>query len=131
MKLLVREQGSELAEECWTAATLRVAGELVYPEARAALAAAERAARLSANELRAAVRDLELAMSAMTVVGVDRALSRSAGELAETHALRGYDAVHLATALTVDPSDFLLVTWDRDLARAALASGRSVAPAIR
>lgn len=130
MKLLVREQGSEVAEELWNAADLRVASELLYPEARAALASAERAARLSADELRGAVRDLERAMSAMTLLGVDRALSRRAGELAEAHALRGYDAVHLATALMIEPSRFVLITWDRDLARAALESGRSVAPAI-
>lgn len=130
MKLLVREQGSEVAEELWNAADLRVASELLYPEARAALASAERAARLSADELRGAVRDLEQAMSAMTLLGVDRALSRRAGELAEAHALRGYDAVHLATALMIEPSRFVLITWDRDLARAALESGRSVAPAI-
>ena len=38
----------------------------------------------------------------MRLVGVDHALARAAGTLAEAHALRGYDAVHLATALSID-----------------------------
>jgi len=42
--------------------------------------------------------------------------------------MRGYDAVHLATALALG-DDTLLVTWDADLGRAALGSGCAVAPA--
>jgi predicted nucleic acid-binding protein len=49
-----------------------------------------------------------------------------AGGLAEQHALRGYDAVHLATALEVLGEDDVLVTWDDDLARAAQATGLAV-----
>ncbi len=52
----------------------------------------------------------------------------SAGELAEAHGLRGYDAVHLATALSIDVDSMLLATWDGDLARAAIAAGCSVSP---
>jgi hypothetical protein len=38
--------------------------------------------------------------------------------------------VHLATALSIDDSELVIATWDRDLAAAALAAGRLVAPAI-
>ena len=62
------------------------------------------------------------------LIGVDWPLARHAGELAEQHDLRGFDAVHLATALAVDAADLVLVTWDRDLARAAVRSGIAVAP---
>jgi predicted nucleic acid-binding protein len=64
----------------------------------------------------------------MRLIGVDWQLAVSAGEVAERHALRGYDAVHLATALSVDDADLVLVTWDQDLAHAALSAGRSVVP---
>jgi predicted nucleic acid-binding protein len=124
----VSEDGSELADELWDAADMRVANQLVYPEARAALAAANHASRIHGHGLRRAVKDLEAASAAMTLVGVDAALAREAGKLAEQHALRGYDAVHLATALSGSDPDLVLVTWDRDLARAALESGCSVAP---
>lgn len=65
------------------------------------------------------------------MIGVDGSLARSAGRLAELRALRGYDAVHLASALTVDAADLVLATWDRDLADAAVAEALAVAPAPR
>jgi predicted nucleic acid-binding protein len=129
VKLLVFEEGSDLAGEVWSHATSRVASRLVYPEARAALAAAARAGRIDDPSRAAAVRDLEAACEAMDLIGVDRELARHAGYLAERHALRGYDAVHLATALSVVDPASVVVTWDRDLARGALAAGRSVIPA--
>jgi predicted nucleic acid-binding protein len=126
----VAEDGSALADELWAAADLQMASHLVYPEARAALAAAFRAGRIDRRDLRRAVADLEAATSAMLLVGVDEALAREAGRLAEEHSLRGYDAVHLATALSSGDDTILIVTWDRDLAVAALHCGRTVAPAL-
>jgi prevent-host-death family protein len=95
-----------------------------------ALAAASRAGRIDARGLRQAVADLEAAVASIQLIGVDAALAREAGRLAAEHALRGYDAVHLATALSVDDPALVVVTWDVDLARAALRCGRSVAPAL-
>jgi len=64
------------------------------------------------------------------MIGLDAALARAAGELAERHALRGYDAVHLASAIAIEDSDLVMATWDRDLAAAA-AGHCTVVPAQR
>ena len=63
----------------------------------------------------------------MRLISPDKDMLRHAGELAERHVLRGYDAVHLATSLTVSTDSLLMVTWADDLAEAALAEGCSVA----
>jgi predicted nucleic acid-binding protein len=126
----VVEDGSDIAEELWLRASLRIGSWLVYAEARAAIAAATRGGRLERRESRQAANDLEAACAAMRLIGVDRRLSREAGELAERHALRGYDAVHLASALSVDDEGLVLVTWDHDLARATLDAGRAVVPGL-
>jgi predicted nucleic acid-binding protein len=128
IKLLLAEDGSALADELWARATSRVASRLVYPEGRAALAAAQRAGRIDERAHRRSAQDLSSACAAMRLVGVDWQLAMRAGEIAEEHALRGYDAVHLATALSIEDANVALVTWDRDLAHATLRSGRSVAP---
>lgn len=128
IKLVLLEDGSPVADELWSRSSLRVASRLVYPEGRAALAAAARALRIDETEARRAVTDLGSACSAMRLVGVDWALAEQAGELAERHGLRGYDAVHLATALAVEDPDLVVTTWDRDLARAAVRVGRPVVP---
>lgn len=53
----------------------------------------------SISAYRSTVTDLQAACEAMLLIGIDWSLARHAGELAEVHGLRGYDAVHLATAL--------------------------------
>jgi len=54
-------------------------------------------------------------------------LARSAGDLAQIHQLRGYDAAHLAAAMAALDSELVLVTGDSDLANAARAQGLPVA----
>lgn len=103
-------------------------GVLAYPEARAALAAARRARRLTASRHHTAVVDFESLHSTTLIVGVDDMLARRAGDLAAEHHLRGYDAVHLASALRLGDQT-VLGTWDERLQEAAVASGLAVAPA--
>jgi predicted nucleic acid-binding protein len=79
--------------------------------------------------LRAAVRTIDELCRELDVIGLDDALARTAGALAERHALRGYDAVHLASANAIDDPDLVIATWDRDLASAAIATSRTVVPA--
>lgn len=102
---------------------------LSYPEGRAALAAARRAKRLTESAYARALADFEELQHELAVVQVDRSLARQAGELADDLGLRGYVAVHLASALTLSVNGVTVVSWDRDLTGAALASGCAVAPA--
>lgn len=62
----------------------------------------------------------------LIAIGVDEKLTRMAGDLAADLNLRGYDAVHLATALSLVEHDVALVSWDRDLCRAANEVGLAV-----
>jgi len=122
------EPGSELAAELWDRAKSVVSSQLVYPEARAAAAAARRGGRITSAMLRRAVDRIDGLCAELDVIGLDPDLAHTAGELAEAHGLRGYDAVHLATALSIHVDSMLLATWDGDLARAAVAAGCSVSP---
>lgn len=63
----------------------------------------------------------------LVTIGVDYELTRNAGEHAEHWGLRGYDAVHLTTALELGDQEVVLVTWDRDLAQAAERVGLGIA----
>jgi predicted nucleic acid-binding protein len=60
------------------------------------------------------------------LIGIDGAVARFAGELAERHGLRGYDAVYLASAISVEDAGLVTVTCDQDLADAAVACGYAV-----
>jgi uncharacterized protein len=52
-----------------------------------------------------------------------------AGQLAKSHALRGADAVHLASALAINDPDLAVAIWDCRLHEGVLAAGVRVAPA--
>lgn len=125
--LLVREAGSALAATLWDGADRVVSARLVYPQGRAALAQASRLGRLTARQLRAAVTEFDSRYVQFDLVELDDRLARHAGQLAETHGLRGYDAVHLAAAHRVRDPDLVLVAGDQALLTAATANGMSVA----
>ncbi len=108
-----------MAAEFWDSAYPAASSILAYPEGRAALAAARRLDRLREEEHREALAAFEELYAELTTVGVDQELAARAGEYAEDLGLRGYDAVHLATALELGDEEVALVTWDRDLAHAA------------
>lgn len=116
-----------MAAELWGSAYPAASSILAYPEGRAALASARRLDRIGEEEHREALADFEELHAELVTVGVDQELAGRAGEHAENLALRGYDAVHLATALELGDEEVVLVTWDRDLARAAEEVGLGLA----
>lgn len=125
LKLLIDEVGTAEAGLIWDVPDVLVAARVGHVEARAALAAARREGRISAHVFRAALEGLEMLWSQVSVVEIDEDLMRMAGELAEAHSLRGYDAVHLAAARLVGADVFS--SADRRLCAAASSSGFHVA----
>ena len=129
VKLVVEEEGSKLAAELWDGCDAAVASRLAYPEVRAALAAAARNRDLTEGELGAAEQAWDGFWAATRPVELTAAVERRAGEVARVHALRGADAVHLASALAIGDPDLILAAWDRRLHAGARAAGIRVAPA--
>ena len=128
LKLLIDEDGSEDVAAIWDAADVLAAVQLIVVEARAALAAAERGARLSTAQHGHAKSALVLLVDGLVVIEVSESLIESAAELAEREALRGYDAVHLAAAHVVEADVFL--SADTALCEAAERRGFHVANAL-
>lgn len=123
---MIEEQGSDLVHELWSGSYRGASSVLVYAEGRAALAAARRNNRLSRHGYSEAVENFDRTYEEVVTIGVDEQLTRSAGALASEFALRGYDAVHLATAMSITEQDVALVSWDRDLCVAAVEAGLTV-----
>lgn len=125
--LVIEEAGSENAASLWAAAGRAVSTRLLYPEGRAALAQARRTGRITARHHSQAVGKFDTLFDELDVIEVDDRLARAAGALAETHSLRGYDAVHLAAAERVRDADLVLVAGDRALLGAATSLGMATA----
>ncbi|GAB3223974.1 type II toxin-antitoxin system VapC family toxin [Mycolicibacterium hippocampi] len=129
VKLLTTEPGSSLASALWDGCDAALSSRLAYPEVRAALAAAARNRDLTESELAGAERDWAEFWAATRPVELTVEVEQQAGHLARVHALRGVDAVHLASASAVGDPGLIVAVWDRRLHTGAQAAGFRVAPA--
>jgi predicted nucleic acid-binding protein len=117
LKLIVDEEGSDRASLVWDTADVVVAASVIVVEARAALAAAARGHRVTPAQHRAAKRELSALVDELAIVAVTEELVAAAADLAEEESLRGYNALHLAAALTVEAT--VMASADADLCAAA------------
>jgi predicted nucleic acid-binding protein len=95
---------------------------LAYAEARAAFARARREARVSPHAYRHIVAAFIDDWTRYVAVEVTDRIVKEAGDLAAARALRGYDALHLASALSLREqvsSEVMFLAFDRELMAAA------------
>lgn len=128
MKIVRDEDGSDLARTLWADADVVCGSHLVHVEVRAALAAHERNHQLTPSDMERLTLESQVLREDMVGINLTAPTADLAGALASAHALRGADAVHLASALSLDLPDLRFATWDRRLHAAALAEGLTVAP---
>lgn len=128
-KLLIDEEGSAHAIDLWESADRVTACRIMYPEARAALAVAARTQRVTETELKWIKYRLQARWRQLEIIEVDADIAAASGDLAEVHALRGYDAVHLACGVVLDDESLAFASWDGELRQAAQQLGLRMAPA--
>ena len=113
--LLIGEATSPACREFWNTADAVTSTRLLYVEAAAALARAERAGRMTADEPHRATALLDRMIVEIEAVEVDERLVRTAADLARRFGLRGYDAVHCAAAAQLDEPDLVAASGDKHL----------------
>jgi predicted nucleic acid-binding protein len=124
VKLWLLEPDTGVVDDLWRAATIRCTTILAYAECRAALAAAARERRLTRDGARRARSIFERHWDELSTIPVDERVVRAAGDLAECQRLRGFDAVHLASAVEAAVGGTLtFATWDAPLRHAAQTLG--------
>lgn len=121
VKLYVVETLSDVAERAVASSEQLLISILAYPESRAALARRQREGFFDRDQLDRAVADLDRDWESYTRIGVSESLAILAGNLADLYSLRGYDAVHLASALLFREREreTTFLTFDRRLYKAA------------
>ena len=123
VKLYVEEKGSPDVRDMVAEAAVVTTSVVAYPEMRAALARLRRSGDLSPTKLAAAKRDFEAQWPGFLSLEVTAAVGREAGEFAEQYALRGFDALHLASfaeiARRADVTDTRFSSFDDRLNKAA------------
>jgi len=126
VKRYVSEPGSQDTAALTEAAEVVATSLVTRAEVAAALARAVRVGTLDHNDGRRAQRRFSREWPTFVRVPITEALVIRAETLAWDHGLRGYDAVHLAAALTWRDAvgrDVVLATFDRQLWEAAPEAG--------
>jgi predicted nucleic acid-binding protein len=97
VKLYITETGTDVVRQLVEEASVVATSVVAYAETRAALSRLRRDGSLSTATLTSVKREFERQWPTYLTLDVTDRLCRAAGELAEQHALRGFDSIHLAT----------------------------------
>jgi uncharacterized protein len=129
VKLVIDEDGSEVAARLWDRCDAALTSRLAYVEVCAALAASHRNNDLSKPGLETALAGFDAFWASIRPLEITEAVQFRAGVFAREHSLRGADAIHLASATAVGDPQLVMAVWDRRLAEGARAVGLAVSPA--
>lgn len=113
-----------LTRKAIEAASEIVTSPITYSEVRAAFKALHHNKRITKREYLQAVQDFDRDWSTIQTLEVNDALALLAGALADTHLLKGCDAIHVATAMTFNllSNDLEFLTFDLQLEKRISAS---------
>ncbi len=133
VKLYVDEESSTMVREAVSRSQLVATSAVAYVEARAAFSRRRREGGLSPLDYRRCVRRFNVDWPRYLRIDLTESLIRAAAVAAEKYHLRAYDAIHLASALTL--RDRLAVPivfgcWDATLERAARRAGLESVPGL-
>jgi len=121
VKLYVAEEGRETVLRAVREASRVATSAVAYAEARAAFARRKREGGLDEEEHRRVVAALDEGWEGYDRLTVSDVVARRAGDIAEAHALRGFDAIHLASAVRLKErfDDLYFLAFDLRLVDAA------------
>jgi len=100
VKLYVLEEDSYIVENLVESSDVVATSLIAYAEARSAFARRLRENAFSIDEYRQILPRFDQDWENCLRIGITGDLVRRAGNLAEKHGLRGFDAIHLSSAIT-------------------------------
>lgn len=126
VKLYVPEPESGAVQQLVESVEIAAISLVAYAEARAAFARKRRERALNLKDYRRIVQEFNDDWDNYFIVDITEPLVKRAGQLAEKHALRGYDAIQLSSAVLMHEESRQLVSFccfDDRLLRASRREG--------
>jgi predicted nucleic acid-binding protein len=131
VKKYVSERNSAEVIAAWKSAWGIATSAVAWAELLAAVYRKALEVRVPKSRVERVARLFREDWSSFIIVEVDNRLNEAIHKVIASHALRGFDAIHLASALTIGsavPDDFLFGCYDERLNRAAEAEGLATFP---
>lgn len=125
--MLIHEANEQRCRALWQDASQIVTSRITYVEAQSAIEEAARADRIDPAQARSARTMLDDMWREVYVMELGPDLMYGAAACAREYALRGFDAIHCASAMTLGGVDVLAVSGDKHLLSAWLRGGLAVA----
>jgi len=122
IKLYVEEEGTAEVKDQVNRADIVVTSIISYVEARAALSRKYKDGGIDKKGYKLIKREFESDWDKYFILHVNSDIIKAAGDFTEKHGLRGYDALHLASALSLKERSTTSVFFssaDKKLAEAA------------
>jgi predicted nucleic acid-binding protein len=122
VKLYVEENDSSKIADLVIASEISATSLIAYAESRSAFARRFREKAFTASEYKRLVNAFNADWNNYFIINVTTELVKFAGELAENHHLRGFDAIHLSSALTLYrelSSSVIFSCYDKNLQNAS------------
>lgn len=131
VKLYVDEAHSAFVRRAASLASVRVSHDIAYVECCAAFARRRRDGSLTPGDHARCRRQFDRDWAGFSIVSVTAELIRRAATLAENHAVRAYDSIHLAAAeatarVATGRTDFRFAAFDARLSEVARTSGLAI-----
>lgn len=132
VKKYVDEPHSAEVIAAWKSAWGIATSAVAWAEMLAAVYRKAVEARVAKARIERVVRLFREDWASFIIVEIDNRLNEAIRKVIASHALRGFDAIHLASALTIGSAvadDFLFGCYDERLNQAARAEGLETFPA--
>ncbi|MFZ0612281.1 MAG: type II toxin-antitoxin system VapC family toxin [Desulfobacterales bacterium] len=129
VKKYFKEKNSSTVVSAWKSALGMATSAVAYAELLAAVYRKAAETRLEKSLVETIVGVFQEDWASLIVVEVDIRLNELIHKIIANHQLRGFDAIHLASALTIATvvaDNFVFACYDKRLAHAAQAEGLEV-----
>ena len=131
VKRYFREPFSDDVLSRWKLATQIVTSSVAYAETMASMYRKKRESDLTDTLIRKIADQFHQDWESVIRVEVNDQLNGYINRVIERYPLRGFDAIHLASAIVIHerlPEDFVFTCFDHRLARAAQSEGLEIFP---
>lgn len=126
IKRYVEEDGSKEVDHLWEGGTAIITSTVAFAEIMAAFSRKYREGILSRADYLKTISEFKNEYSKLILVSMNPDLNQVIEKLLFKHPLRGFDAIHLASALLIQkegPLTVRFVCFDRQLNKAAVEEG--------
>lgn len=131
VKKYFKEKNSSEVITAWKSALGITTSAVSYAELLAAVYRKASETRVKKSIIESVVGIFQEDWSSFIITAVDNRLNETIHKVIAKHALRGFDAIHLASALTIGSSgadNFVFACYDEKLRHAAHAEGLETLP---